>query len=453
MIQDGIDIFLQLLFVTTLLLLLHRQMHHSVLILRELYERRREGLRQQHQDMQMVLHSRHTIPISVVVTTEQNEEDLKRTIDSLLQQSYPLFEIIVVYAADLKLATGDIGKQYQVKQVTRLFSKLLHSKSIQAVYRSKSHPQLTFLAKAGTEQWDHLNAGLNLARYRYVATVAAGVYLQNEALLKLVRPALFNPKAIVAVAAPVTLSDPMETAAETAKREKALPSSFWRGLQALQQQRHSLLNRFGWKQSHCFIAGKEAQVGRDTLVLWRRDFIVQVGGFAQGGAFEISVRLHEHSHRHQHRFQLVNLADAVGSAPASKQLRDFVQRKQQQTRNVREVLRRYRFMIFNRRYGLLGLWLLPMQWLESRLEPWLELSLFSLIPLGAAYGALSWSGWLALLILLIGTSMWHQLLTLWSLPQLTHTAKTAHLASLIAAALGEQAGFAQMNMAIRARLL
>lgn len=450
-----LDIPFYLIFAACLTYVLITRGYYMLTILYNLFQRFEDQQRQENQDVEMILHSRFTIPISVILHHQQNEGELMRTLQSLVTQHYPEFEIIVVIDDHESQLSDTLINQYQLRQVCHLFSKIIPTRQVHTIYRSEKIQQLMVVVKDPDTEADALNVGINLARFRYFLPLPAGIVLKEDALLNLIRPALINPKEILAVSAPIALKPYFHIPTTASKWQhwlQLMKQRLWIALQTLEQLRHTLMHRFSWRQRRLVVGGLGGGFGDLEIVLWRKDMLLQLGGFSNGGAMDASLRLYEHCIRQALPCQLCGITEAVAWQSPAEDLYRFSSERQQAWQMLRWTLHKHRNWILNwthdreyrRDYGPLGVIMLPILALEANLGPWLEVAAFTLVPIGCLCGAIPWSAFFWLITFYIGTSLFMSLLALHGLVRSQKTLKVAELWMLILAGCLDYLGFQQL---------
>ena len=67
------------------------------------------------------------------------------------------------------------------------YRKVLTTKRVRAVYRSKTNPSLLVVDKDNGGKADSLNCGINFTKYRYLCCVDGDTIYKREALLSVMR--------------------------------------------------------------------------------------------------------------------------------------------------------------------------------------------------------------------------------------------------------------------------
>jgi hypothetical protein len=317
--------------------------------------------------------SRFTIPVSVIVPAAG--EDVTEAVAHLLQLNYPEFEIIVV--TDAGPALDALRHRFALSAWEVFYRRTLPTSPVRGIYRSTSDPRLLVAHCGATIRGDALNCGVNLARYRYVCCADPDARYARDALLNAMRAAVEDPAQVVAV---TTSLAPLDPEAVNPPIRGAVPA-----LQCLSRVR-ALLAR-----------NARRRLGLGDLMtgftLWRRDVVVETGGFAVDGAaeqLEMTLRVHRHLLRERVPYGMVHLPDPVGSPIREWSTPMQTADRQQRHQAMIRILWRYRGMLLNPRYGRIGMLDLPAYMFAAAVVPWLELACLIALPIAALAGALSW---------------------------------------------------------------
>jgi hypothetical protein len=139
--------------------------------------------------------------------------------------------------------------------------------------------------KDAASRADVLNCGVNLARYRYVGAVEVGTEFDADALLRAMSAPLRNPATVVAATSHLETSTDGPRAIRGAS---PVAMGLTGTLQRLESIRSLMDSRVAWHML------QGAFGPQDAVVVWRRDSIVQLGGFSTAAAdqdLDMMVRL------------------------------------------------------------------------------------------------------------------------------------------------------------------
>ena len=152
----------------------------------------------------VVAGSRFSIPVSVVIVVDADEQSARRTIESALKFHYPTFEIVVVVNDSAWTLPVGWREAYQLQPCEVFFRRQLVTRPVRRIYRAGGGTRLLVVTKVPGGLGDALNCAVNFCRYRYVCSVASGVACRADALIRLMRPIAEAPAANVGAIAAVS---------------------------------------------------------------------------------------------------------------------------------------------------------------------------------------------------------------------------------------------------------
>ena len=329
--------------------------------------------------------SRFTIPVSVILYTE-GQDDASAAAAHLLTLNYPEFEVIVVNDGTLSVL-GKLREDFQLSACEIFYRRALETSPVRGIYRSATDPRLLVLDCATETSGDALNCGVNLARYRYVCCADFRARYRRDALLESMHSAVEDPAVVVGIMTTIA------PAAQTTGEAAGAASSARRTLEHLSAAR-VLLTRTSSRALQLFGHGLPG------FSLWRRDALIEVGGFdREDGAeqLELTFRMHRHHLREGRRYRIVHIAEPIGSAASDEAFRQRLSQQRAQQQALGGLLWRYRGLLLNPRYGYLGVVDLPRYLFSTLIVPWFELLCLALLPFAPLAGVLSGTEFLLVL--------------------------------------------------------
>jgi cellulose synthase/poly-beta-1,6-N-acetylglucosamine synthase-like glycosyltransferase len=319
--------------------------------------------------------SRFTIPASVVLPT--GGANVADAVDELLALNYPEYEVIVVNDGTPD-TLADLRERFALSACEVFYRRTLATAPVRGIYRSTRDSRLLVVDAPGGSHGDALNCGVNLARFRYICCVDASARYRPDALLDAMRAAVEDPAQVIGVTtalgpAPLALQVDEESAGFAATLQKL---ATLRALLARNVQR-----RLG--------LATDVQPG---FTLWRRDVVVDAGGFSsRAGAehLEMTFRAHRRLARAGTSYSIVHVNTPVGHACSAPTLAALVAARRQRQRALVRILWDYRGMLFNPRYKRVGMLHLPRYLFTAVIVPWLELASLLVLPFATAAGVLT----------------------------------------------------------------
>ena len=327
-----------------------------------------------------------TIPVSIIAPVHNEEPIVVAATRSFLAVDYPEHEVIIVNDGSTDGTLAALEREYGLEPVLSYYRHQFDTAEIRAIYRSRLEPRLVVVDKENGGKADSLNAGLNLAHFRYVCGVDGDTILARSSLLNGMRYALADPQRIVGVTGHIAIN----SAPEDSLDENGVPHRMDKRpllvFQHLDYLRSFFNNRLGWTRLNTMLCAVGA------FQIWRRDVLEELGGFSTEFTcedIELTFRAHEKFRREKRDYELVSLPDTVGVTEGPDRARTLIAQRERWQRVILETVVHYRHMLFRRRYGSVGFVGVPFFVLSEVLAPVFEiLALFAIVA-GLALGSLN----------------------------------------------------------------
>ncbi len=320
-------------------------------------------------DLSDLLASAGMPPITLVAPAYNEEATCVDAIRSLLMLSYAEFEVIVVNDGSRDDTLGRLRAAFDLEPANRLASGTLTTATIVQVYRSRAHQNLWVIDKANGGKADALNAGLNYTRTPLFCAIDADSLLERDALTRIVRPFL-EDRTTVAAGGIIRIANGC-VVQDGNVISIGLPPELLPRLQVLEYLRAFLAGRMGWEaiNSTLIISG--------AFGVFRRDVVLGAGGYATdtvGEDMELVVRLHRYCRERKMPYRIAFVPDPVAWTECPNRVAVLRRQRDRWQRGLIESLIRHRVMLFNPRYGRIGLLAYPFFFFLEMLGPVIELA-------------------------------------------------------------------------------
>ncbi|MBE0591762.1 MAG: glycosyltransferase, partial [Gemmatimonadales bacterium] len=328
----------------------------SILAFRDIrrYVRRMKSL-----DLGDLLSSEGMPPVSVIAPAYNEELTCVESVRSLLTLEYPEFEILVVNDGSRDATLTQLVGAFDLVPAARLPTCELATAPVRKVYQSRRHPNLWVIDKENGGKADALNAGISLCVTPLFCAVDADSLLERDALTRIVRPFLEDAHT-VATGGVIRIVNGCTVQAGRVSQVR-LPGNWWARFQVLEYLRSFLAGRMGWSvlDSTLIISG--------AFGIFRRATVVDAGGYASphtsggtvGEDMELVVRLHRHCRERHIPYRIRFIPDPVAWTECPETLRALARQRDRWQRGMAEALLRHRRMLFNPRYGRIGMLAYP----------------------------------------------------------------------------------------------
>src|SRR5436190_4258594 len=220
--------------------------------------------------------SRFTIPVSLIVPVESGDHAaVSKSIQALLDLNYPELEVIVVTERMPESSIEALKSHWTLEPKEFFYRRTLSTAAVHRIFGSERDSRLVLVEKAPGGHADALNCGVSFARYRYVVSVSPSVLFDPNALLRLMAPALRDPATVLAVTSYVERKREPRIAHVGENVEWTRAGDDYQRLASI---RSWMASRLAWHQLRCGIPP------RDGVSAFRRDALLEIGGFSVGAA-------------------------------------------------------------------------------------------------------------------------------------------------------------------------
>ena len=345
-----------------------------------------------------------TPPVTVLVAAHNEQATIIESIEALLGLRYPRLEVLVVNDGSDDNTLQELERHFSLHRADLDYRGHLPTEPVRGFYLSTLDRRLVVIDKVNGGKSDALNAGLNLCWTPWVCTVDADSILEEDALLRALRPALEDDQ-IVATSGIVRIANGCRVGGGRVTRV-GLPREPLALFQVVEYLRGFLEGRLGWSWLNGLL------IISGAFGLFRASVLRAVGGYARDTVAEdmdVVVRVHQHFRERKEPYQVMFVPDPVCWTEVPTTFASLGRQRRRWHRGLMEVLSRHRGLFFRPRLGLLGWLVLPYFFLEL-IAPVIELTGMVLIPLLWWLGFLSFQAFVLYLILafFVGTlfSLW-----------------------------------------------
>ena len=325
-------------------------------------------------------------PITIIAPAHNEQGSIRVAVRNLLELDFPQLEVIVVNDGSEDRTFEELREEFRLRPVRAVYVPEAKSAQVRGLYRSEVDARLLVVDKAaGGSKADAVNAGLNAATSPYVCVVDADSILERDALLRIMMPILNDPDRVVAVGGIIRVLNGSEIAGGQIRRVR-LPRKSIEVIQVIEYLRAFLVGREAWGQ------GNMLMIISGAFGVFRTDLVRAVGGYrpqAIGEDFDLVARLHRYLRQQGMDYRIQFVPDPMCWTEVPSDLRSLGRQRARWQKGLLDVLWPNRDMLFNRRYGRIGLVALPYLWLFELLAPVIEIAGIATIVLAACLGALS----------------------------------------------------------------
>jgi cellulose synthase/poly-beta-1,6-N-acetylglucosamine synthase-like glycosyltransferase len=334
--------------------------------------------------------------ISVIAPAFNESRTIIDNVRTLLSLYYNNYEVIVVNDGSKDDSMEKLIEVYELEKVNYYFDYRLPCNRIRGVYKSKnrSFKKLTVIDKVNGGKADSLNAGLNVSKNDLVVSIDADSIMEPDALLKLVKPFLeAKDKKVIGAGGVVRIANSCEISGGHI-RKIHLPRKFLPRAQVMEYTRAFLMGRMAWSHLDGLLLISGA------LGMFNREVVIQAGGYRTdtvGEDMELVVRIRRYMVERKVKYDVVYIPDPLCWTEVPSSLKVLARQRSRWTRGTFETLLTHRKLLFNKKYGKLGLLGYPYWLMFEYLAPIIEFFGILWFTFLAITGRLNWPFFLLLL--------------------------------------------------------
>ena len=400
-----------------------------------------------HEQWRQMIQSPLTPGVTVLAPAYNEEATVEQSVISLLMLEYPKFEVVVINDGSTDGTLKTLTRVFRLEPVPLDVEVRLPSEAVLGIYRSLEHPNLVVLDKCNGGKADALNAGINVSSYPLFCATDADSLIEGGALLKVVRPFLEKPVTTVAVGGIVRVANGCDIASGQITKVE-LAGRYLPLIQTVEYLRAFLFGRAGWSalNSLLIISG--------AFGVFRKDVVVEVGGYRAGSVgedVELVVRMHRHLLETEQKYEMHFLPDPVCWTEVPESLSMLGNQRNRWQRGLIESMMLHRKMLFNPKYGPIGMIGVPYFFIFEMFAPVLEVLALGLIIVSFALGYvnLPFFGLFVAITVLFGSVLTTGSVLLEEI-SFRRYLKTTELLRMVVAGFAENLGYRQLNLLWRA---
>ncbi|MEE8411483.1 MAG: glycosyltransferase [Acidobacteriota bacterium] len=335
-------------------------------------------------DYRQIMQSEMTWPISVIVAAYNEEKTIVDTVRSLMMVNYPEFEIIVVNDGSTDATLKNLVEAFDLAELDKVYKREIKTRAVRGVHGSLDH-NITVVDKVRGGKPDALNAGINVSRYPLFCSIDADSVIEDNALLRVVKPFMEHPEETIAAGGIVRVVNGCQVregrVVQIELPDKALPI-----FQVIEYLRAFLSGRVGWSvlKSLLIISG--------AFGVYRKKEVIEVGGYSletDTEDLDLVVRLHLHMREQKRKYRVVFVPDPVCWTEVPENLKTLRLQRARWHRGLAQTLWAHKRILCNPRYGTLGLIAFPHAFFFEMLGPLVEVLGYLAIIVSFLFGILN----------------------------------------------------------------
>lgn len=302
----------------------------------------------------------HDLPsISLIAPAYNEGKTIITNVKSLLSIQYPFYELLLVNDGSSDDSIKKLIKHYELIEVpVKENTTSISCAEVKTVYKSKNskYASLTVVDKINGGRSDAINCGIVFAESELVLCTDADCIIEQEALLKMVRPYLeATDKEVIATGGIIGLAND-SVIKDGVLQEVKMPKKMLPRIQVVEYIRAFLLGRMAWSQ----VDGLMLVSG--AFGLYSRYRLLEVSGLDKdtiGEDLELCIRLRTHMEDLGKPYEVVYIPEVLCWTEAPPNFKIYMSQRDRWARGLWETMYKHKKLFFNRKYGKMGKILFP----------------------------------------------------------------------------------------------
>ena len=322
-------------------------------------------------DYRLLASSTETPSMSILAPAYNEGANIIENVRSLLSLHYNNLEVIIINDGSKDDSLEKLIHAYDMYKVDFFVNQQIKTKPVRGVYKSHNpvYRKLIVVDKENGGKADALNVGVNIAHNDYFVCIDVDCVLEQDALLKLAKPFLEGAtQRVIAAGGVVRIAN--SCIIEGGRLVKVnLPKQFLPRMQTLEYIRAFLLSRMAWTKLNGLLLISGAFGAFD------REIVINCGGYntnTVGEDMELVVRMRRYMEERDEPYKVAFIPDPLCWTEAPSTFKILGRQRNRWTRGTIETLRFHKVMLFNPRYGILGMLSYPYWLFFEFLAPIIE---------------------------------------------------------------------------------
>lgn len=323
-----------------------------------------------------------TPPATIVMPAWNEQEIIVQSVRSILKTDYPNLEIVVVDDGSTDATLERLIKAFHLVKMDLIYRPRLSTQPIRGFYLNPRIPNLLVISKENGGKPDALNVGINMCRTPYFCTLDSDCLLERDALLRLMAPIVRSPINTVASGGIVRILNGCEVK-DGQIVKVGLPQTRIERFQVVEYLRSFLFGRTGWD----LMGGTLIVSG--AFAVFHRESVLDAGGFGKETVTEdmdLIVQLHRWAVHHKRQIKMSFTSDPVCWTECPGSISMLARQRRRWQLGLCQTLWKHSEMLFNKKYGMIGMLSFPFQLYVEGLGAAVEFIGYFMVPLALLFG-------------------------------------------------------------------
>ena len=342
--------------------------------------------------MTMLFKKRMLPSISIIAPAFNEEKTIIESTNSLLNLKYPDYELIIMNDGSKDSTLDVLINYFELVRVDYDFECKLKTMPVRSIYMNHSIPKLIVVDKENGGKADSLNAGINISNKDYFCGIDADSLLEEDALLKLASQTLDEGVETPALGGNIFPINGCSVSRGLIT-EVRIPKNNLARFQTIEYMRAFMAGRLGWAliNSLLIISG--------AFGLFRKERIIDIGGYLTssgkygkdtvGEDMELVVRIGRLMRELDLKYRVCYAFNANCWTEVPEDLKSLKRQRYRWHRGLIDILTFHRKVMFNPKYGRMGIIAMPYFFIFEVIGPLIEIQGYVMILLAFLLGLLN----------------------------------------------------------------
>ncbi|MCF3111563.1 glycosyltransferase [Niabella sp. CC-SYL272] len=352
-------------------------------------------------DYRRIASSMHAPSVSIIAPAYNEGLTIVDNVRSLLSIYYYNLEVIIVNDGSKDDSLQKLIDAYQLEKIDFFIPDQIPTKEVRGVYKSRNPVlrKVVVVDKENGGKADALNVGVNIASNDYIICIDVDCILEQDAILKMVKPFMeATTQRVIASGGVIRIAN--SSLVEHGSLVKVrLPKDYLPRMQTLEYIRAFLLGRMAWSRLNGLLLISGAFGAFD------KEIVIKCGGYNRntvGEDMELVVRMRRYMEERKEPYKVTYIPDPLCWTEAPASYKVLGRQRNRWIRGTYETLKFHKIMFFNPRYRLLGMVSYPYWFFFELLAPVIEFLGFLAFLVMVFAGLVDWELFIALFAVVIG---------------------------------------------------
>lgn len=322
-------------------------------------------------DYRVLATSVHAPSVSILAPAYNEGKTIVDNVRSLLSIYYANLEVIIINDGSKDDSLEKLIQAYDLEMTDYFVNEQLATKAIRGIYKSRNsiYNKLIVVDKENGGKADALNVGINVSSNDYLVCIDVDCILEQDALLKMVKPFLEQTdRRVIATGGVVRIAN--SCVIEDGRLIKVkLAEDYLPRIQILEYIRAFILGRMAWSRLNGLMLISGAFGAFD------KEIAIRCGGYNHntvGEDMELVVRMRRYMEERNEKYAVTYIPDPLCWTEAPATFKILGRQRNRWIRGTFETLMMHKRMFFNPRYGLLGMLSYPYWFFFELCAPLIE---------------------------------------------------------------------------------